>query len=155
MRRGTRYMFAQSFRKHGPFTMKTWFTNYKVGDIVDIKGNGAQQKGMPHKGYHGKTGRVYTVTRRAVGVVCNKRIKNRILAKRINVRIEHVKHSTSRQGHIDRAAKNDALKAAANKEGKKAGNMKRIAQQPREGHFLSTKNNAVETVAPIKFEFLF
>ena len=163
---------------------------------------------MPHKGYHGKTGRVYTVTRRAVGVVCNKRIKNRILAKRINVRIEHVKHSTSRQGHIDRAAKNDALKAAANKEGKKAGNMKRIvsllrrppppnththqfcstvlslqcveqgtaavalgfpaaegppsslfrwlqAQQPREGHFLSTKNNAVETVAPIKFEFLF
>lgn len=39
MRRGTRYMFAQSFRKHGPFTMKTWFTNYKVGDIVDIKVN--------------------------------------------------------------------------------------------------------------------
>ena len=93
---------------------------------------------MPHKGYHGKTGRVYTVTRRAVGVVVNKRIKNRILAKRINVRIEHVKHSTSRQGHIDRAAKNDALKAAANKIGKKAGNMKRIVsllRQPPPPHF--------------------
>ena len=30
---------------------------YKSGDIVDVKGNGAFQKGMPHKSYHGKTGR--------------------------------------------------------------------------------------------------
>jgi len=29
---------------------------------------------MPYKFYHGKTGRVYNVTRRAVGVVVNKQL---------------------------------------------------------------------------------
>lgn len=37
--------------------------------------NGAIQKGMPHKIYHGKTGRVYNVTKRALGVVVNKKNK--------------------------------------------------------------------------------
>ena len=55
---------------------------------------------MAHKAYHGKTGRIFNVSRRAVGIVVNKRIKNRILAKRINVRIEHIKHSKSRAGHL-------------------------------------------------------
>jgi hypothetical protein len=58
-------------------------------------------------------------------VVVNKRIKNRILAKRINVRIEHVKHSGCRTEFLRRAAENDAVKAQATKEGKKAPNMKR------------------------------
>lgn len=26
---------------------------FRVGDIVDIKANAAQQRGMPHKYYHG------------------------------------------------------------------------------------------------------
>ena len=46
------------------------------GDIVDIKGDGAIQKGMPHKVYHGTTGRIFNVTRRAVGVIVNKRVSN-------------------------------------------------------------------------------
>lgn len=33
--------------------MSTYLVNYRVGDIVDIKANAAQQKGMPHKYYHG------------------------------------------------------------------------------------------------------
>jgi large subunit ribosomal protein L21e len=33
--------------------MSTFLINYHVGDIVDIKANAAQQKGMPHKYYHG------------------------------------------------------------------------------------------------------
>ena len=48
---------------------------YKVGDIVDVKGHGAFHKGMPHKFYHGKTGRVFNVTKRAVGVIVNKQIR--------------------------------------------------------------------------------
>lgn len=51
---------------------------------------------MPHKVYHGKTGVVYNVTRHALGVVVNKRIKNRVLPKKINIRVEHLKHSKSR-----------------------------------------------------------
>jgi large subunit ribosomal protein L21e len=68
-------------------------TPYKVGEIVDIKGDGAVQKGMPHKFYHGKTGVVWNVTKRAIGVEVNKRVGHRILKKRIHVRVEHVKHS--------------------------------------------------------------
>ena len=35
---------------------------------MDIKGNGAVQKGLPHKFYHGKTGVVWNVTPRAIGI---------------------------------------------------------------------------------------
>ena len=38
------------------------------------QGDGAVQKGMPHKLYHGKTGRVYNVTQHAVGIIVNKRV---------------------------------------------------------------------------------
>ncbi len=36
-RRGTRYMFARQFRHHGPLSLSTYMTTFKVGDIVDIK----------------------------------------------------------------------------------------------------------------------
>uniref|UniRef100_A0A2K5EWP1 60S ribosomal protein L21 n=1 Tax=Aotus nancymaae TaxID=37293 RepID=A0A2K5EWP1_AOTNA len=65
-RRGTRYMFSRPFRKHGVVPLATSMRIYKKGDIVDIKGMGTLQKGMPHKCYHGKTGR------HAVGIVVNK-----------------------------------------------------------------------------------
>jgi large subunit ribosomal protein L21e len=55
---------------------------YKVGDIVDIKGNGAVQKGMPYKFYHGKTGRVFNVTPHALGIIVNKRLRGKIIPKR-------------------------------------------------------------------------
>merc|ERR1711937_837266 len=71
------------------------------------------KKVCPHKVYHGTTGRVFNVTRRAVGVIVNKQHNGRIIPKRINVRIEHVKHSKSRQGFLDRVvANNAAIKAA-------------------------------------------
>ena len=37
----------------GLVKLSTYLIKYQVGDIVDIKANGAQQKGMPHKYYHG------------------------------------------------------------------------------------------------------
>ena len=36
-RRGTRYLFSRSFRKHGPIHLSTYLKVYKRGDIVDIK----------------------------------------------------------------------------------------------------------------------
>uniref|UniRef100_A0A8C6GFI2 60S ribosomal protein L21 n=1 Tax=Mus spicilegus TaxID=10103 RepID=A0A8C6GFI2_MUSSI len=71
-RRGTRYMFSRPFRKHGVVPLATYMRIYKKGDIVDIKGMGTVQKGMPHKCYRGKTGRVYNVTQHAVGIIVNK-----------------------------------------------------------------------------------
>jgi Ribosomal protein L21e len=39
--------------EHGPVKISTFLIPYRIGDIVDIKANAAQQKGMPHKFYHG------------------------------------------------------------------------------------------------------
>ncbi|XP_054417033.2 large ribosomal subunit protein eL21-like [Pongo abelii] len=86
---------------------------YKKGDIVDIKGMGTVQKGMPHKCYHGKTGGVYNVTQHAVGIVVNKQVKGKILAKSINVRIEHIKNSKSRNSFLKRVKENDQKKKEA------------------------------------------
>ena len=65
-----------------------------------VQGNGAVQKGMPYKYYHGKTGRVFNVTKRAVGVVVNKQLRGKIIPKRINVRIEHIRHSRCREDFL-------------------------------------------------------
>ncbi|XP_026686352.1 phosphoribosylformylglycinamidine synthase [Diaphorina citri] len=69
-------------------------------------GHGAVQKGMPFKDYHGKTGRVFNVTQHAVGVIVNKRVRTRIIPKRINVRIEHIKHSKCREDFLKRVKEN-------------------------------------------------
>lgn len=52
----TRQMFAKGFRKHGEPSLSKYLITYRVGDIVDIKGDGSIHKGMPHKYYHGRTG---------------------------------------------------------------------------------------------------
>ena len=80
-------MFAQDYKKKEVEQLSTYLKIYKLGEIIDIKGNGAFQKGMPHKSYHGKTVRVFNVTKHALGVIVNKRVKGRILAKKISVRV--------------------------------------------------------------------
>jgi len=69
--------------------------------------------------YHGTTGRVFNVTKHAVGVIVNKQVKGRIIPKRINVRIEHVKHSKSRLAFIQRVHENEQKRKQARAEGKK------------------------------------
>jgi large subunit ribosomal protein L21e len=61
-------------------------------------GNSAQQKGLPYKFYHGKTGVVFNITKSAVGVLMQKIVGNRYIEKRLHVRVEHVRHSRCRDG---------------------------------------------------------
>lgn len=153
-RRGTRYLFSRKFRHHGTEKLSTFLKVYKRGDIVDIKGNGAFHKGMPHKFYHGKTGRVYNVTKHAVGVIVNKRVRTRVIPKKINVRIEHVSHSTCRQDFIDRLNHNDQLKSRAKEQGVKF-NLKRQALQPRDGRFIKiSPQNKPVTLQPLPYELI-
>jgi large subunit ribosomal protein L21e len=53
LRARTRHLFSRAFREKGSIRLSTYLKTYKVGDIVDIKANGAVHKGMPHKFYHG------------------------------------------------------------------------------------------------------
>lgn len=153
-RRGTRYLFSRRFRHHGVEKLSTFLKVYNRGDIVDIKGNGAFQKGLPHKFYHGKTGRVYNVTKHAVGVIVNKRVRTRVIPKKINVRIEHVSHSTCRQDFLDRLKKNDNLRRLA-KEQNIVVNLKRQPDQPREGRFVTvSKVNKPVNLQPLPYELI-
>ena len=112
---------------------------------------------MPHKFYHGKTGRIFNVTGRAVGVIVNKLVNGRVVPKRICVRIEHVRKSRSRQAFVERVKRNDAAKIAAKKEGKKIVT-KRLPVQPVESHVVDpAKSSAGKAVYinPLKFRELY
>ncbi|QSS64084.1 ribosomal protein Srp1 [Histoplasma capsulatum] len=45
LRSGTRYAFSRDYKKHGVIPLSTYMRVYRVGDIVDIKVNGAVQQG--------------------------------------------------------------------------------------------------------------
>ncbi|KAL1513092.1 hypothetical protein ABEB36_002561 [Hypothenemus hampei] len=151
-RRGTRDLFSRKFKKHGVIPLSTYMKVYKIGDIVDIKGNGAVQKGMPYKAYHGKTGRVFNVTAHALGVIVNKRVRGKIIPKRINIRIEHVNHSKCRQDFLERVKQNEKLRREA-KEKQVTVTLKRQPAQPRAAHIVSGKDGAI-SLAPIPYEFI-
>jgi len=71
-RAGTRHLFSRDFRKRGKLPTGTYLQGYHVGDLVDISVNGNIHKGLPYKYYQGKTGRIWNVTPRSVGVEIGK-----------------------------------------------------------------------------------
>jgi large subunit ribosomal protein L21e len=130
-------MFSRAHKKRGVEHLSTYLKNYKFGDIVDVKGCGTFQKGMPQKAYHGKTGHMFNISKHAVGAVINKRVKGNILPKRISVRIEHVKHSQCDKDFLDRVHANEVKK----KEAKAEVICKGLLLPPREAHIVSSKDN--------------
>ncbi|KAM0279031.1 hypothetical protein ACHAQH_004813 [Verticillium albo-atrum] len=151
LRAGTRYAFSRNFRQKGMIKLSTYLRQYRVGDIVDIKANGAVQKGMPHKVYHGKTGVVYNVSKSAVGIIIYKKVKHRYIEKRINIRVEHISPSRSRDDFLRRVKENARLRKEAQAEGKTLL-LKRLPAAPREAHTISLKENVPETVTPLAYE---
>jgi len=147
----TRHMFKRGFKEHGPIKLSTFLVPYRIGDVVDIKANAAQQKGMPHKYYHGRTGVVYNVTPRAVGVIVKKVVGNRYLEKRVNLRVEHVRHSKCRQDFLNRVQENAKLSKEAKEKGERIS-MKRVAAGPREARTVSGENNVPQTIVPVPYE---
>ncbi|KAK7073675.1 60S ribosomal protein L21 [Halocaridina rubra] len=146
-------MFSRGFKKRGTEHLSTFLRVYKVGDIVDLKGNGAFQKGLIHKCYHGKTGRVFNVTPHAVGVIVNKRVKGRIIAKRLNVRVEHLKPSRCREDFKKRVKENERIKKEAKAKGIKVY-VKRQPAEPRPAHKVNISENKPEFLTPLPYEFI-
>ena len=150
----TRHLFSKSFRKHGPVHLSKIMQTYRRGDFVDVIADGSIHKGMPHKYYHGKTGRVFDVNQRAIGVVINKKVRGTIIPKRIHVRIEHVRRSECREAFKRRVRENDAKKREAKAKGVKVFT-KRIPAQPREAHVIDMTKTTVEFMNAFKHRDLF
>jgi large subunit ribosomal protein L21e len=106
---------------------------------------------QPYKVYHGKTGVIYNVTKSAVGVILYKQVGNRYIEKRINVRIEHVRLSRSREEFLVRVKENAAKKKKAKEEGVHM-HLKRQPAMPRGSRTVSAKDNKPESIAPIAYD---
>lgn len=53
-------------------------------------------KGMPWRYFHGKTGKVFDVNPRSLGVSLLKPVRHRKILKKLHVRLEHVNKSLCR-----------------------------------------------------------
>jgi large subunit ribosomal protein L21e len=106
---------------------------------------------QPFKVYHGKTGVIYNVTQRAVGVILYKQVGNRYIEKRINVRIEHVRSSRSREEFLRRVKSNAEKRRKAKEDGTQVS-LKRKPAMPRESRTVSAKDNKPESITPIAYE---
>lgn len=73
---GTRNLFSFSEKNHGYILLSAYLRTYKMGDYVDINVNGTAQYGMPYKIYQGRTGVVWNITKRAVGVEIHIHLSN-------------------------------------------------------------------------------
>lgn len=98
-----------------------------------------------------RTGIIYNVTKAAVGVIVNKKVGNRFVEKRVNIRIEHIKHSKCRDDFLRRVKENAAAKLKAKADGVKV-NLKRQPALPRLSRHVSTKYNTPATLNPIPYD---
>jgi hypothetical protein len=95
---------------------------------------------------------VYNVAPNAVGIIVHKVVGNRYLEKRVNIRLEHVRHSKCRDDFLRRVKENAAAKKNAKSTGERV-NVKRQPAAPRTARTIQiSKDNAVETLRPIAYD---
>ena len=121
----TRDTYSKKKRGMGSATQQ--LTVYKQGQYVDIRVDPCYLKGMPYRYYHGRTGKIFHVVNRAVGVLINKRVRHRIMVKRIYVRTEHIRPSKCRTAFVERVKRNQMLA----EEAKKTGTFVQLKRQPK------------------------
>lgn len=140
-RRQTRKRFSQPFRKHGMPNISTYLTTYKRGDYVDIKVNPAVHKGMPHKYYHGLTGKVAVVHKNSLTVRCTRRFGNKRVHRMVVCRVEHLRKSKCDMEFNERRKINDEMRKQAEDENRMVGSMKRVQKGSREEFFIELGGN--------------
>merc|ERR1711881_777512 len=106
---------------------------FRLGDYVDVVNDSSIQKGMCYKFYHGKTGVIWNVTKRSVGVIINKQVGGRIKRKKIHVRIEHVRPSNCRKDFLTRVRDNEDYKRKVKAGDAPRKSLKRSANPPKPG----------------------
>ena len=105
---------------------------------------------MPHKFYHGKTGVVFNVTKRAIGVTVNTQVNTRIVKKQVHISVPHVKPSTCQAQIIARKKTNEAHKAAVRAGTANKKSLKREHTQPK-GAFYFTVTEEPTTIQPVPY----
>ena len=143
----TRHLLAKPFRKKGLNTPTKALEVVHVNDYVDLVYDQAVSRGMHAKCYQGKTGRVFTVHPRGIGVIIRKRVRHRYIDKKIYVRHEHVRKNKAREDFKKRVQEHMKNVAEAKAKGE-TYSFKRIPPQPREAHVVPL--GEVEYVNPLR-----
>ena len=73
------------------------------------------------------------------------------MEKRVNVRVEHIKHSKCREEFVQRVKDNAQNKKDAKAKGVSI-NVKRQPVGPRGAHYVSIKNNLPTVINPVAYE---
>jgi len=106
-RSNTRSINTRAFKCRGPEHISSYIQTFKVGDFVDVAINSSIHKGMPYKFYHGKTGKIFNISKSSIGVKMQKIVGNRKIIKKINIKIEHLKKSRTKVEFLDRIKSKD------------------------------------------------
>jgi large subunit ribosomal protein L21e len=146
----TRHLFQKKFGTKGRPHSTVFLRTFKRGDYVDIKVDPSVHKGMPFKYYHGRTGVVFNVNKRAIGISVNKEVNGRIISKDIHVAVPHVTPSKCRDEVIARRLANEAHKKAVLQGTATRKSLKRQAVQPKAGYFYKVEATP-ETITPIPY----
>lgn len=146
----TRTLFKKKFGTKGMPNVTTYLRQFKRGDYVDIKVNSAVHKGMPFKYYHGRTGVIFNVNKRAVGIEVKKQVNGRKLEKRIHVALPHVHHSKCRDEIIARKKDAETHKKAVRAGQAEKKVLKRLPTQPKDAYFYDITAEP-ETIQPTPF----
>lgn len=142
----TRKKFTKPFRRNGSIRMKNYLQTFKLGEYVDIVVDSAIHKGMPHHSYHGRTGKVFNINPRSLGVIIKKQVRNRLMEKRLHIRVEHLRKSNVRSNLVKRIQENDKLKAQAKKEGKVIST-KRLPVSPADSKVVKLEDSNIKVHA--------
>ena len=105
---------------------------------------------MPFKHYHGRTGVVFNVNKRAVGVTVNKLVNGRIIRKNLHIAVPHLKPSKCQAQIIARKAQNEAIKAAVRANGGEKVDLKRHHVEPKAGYVYKLTAEPT-TIRPLKY----
>ena len=145
----TRTLFKKAFKTKGRPHTTTLIRQFKRGDYVDIKVDSSVHKGMPFKHYHGRTGVVFNVTKRAIGVVVNKPVNGRIIKKQLHVSMPHLKPSTCQKQIIARKKENEEIKKGV-RAGRSRVLLKRQNTLPKKGYSFKITEEPT-TIQPLPY----
>lgn len=140
-RRKTRKLLKKAFKTRGMPSFTAISQCFHRGDYVDCFINPSVHKGMPHKRFHGKTGRVLDVNIRSYICVFYIRKGGEYREQIVTIRNEHLRKSRCDESYRKRFEQNYLLKMECEREGKEFVPISTAVEGPRQEFIINLENN--------------
>lgn len=138
-RRKTRTLLRKGYKSRGMPGLARTLLVFKKGEFVDCVIDSSVHKGMPHKTFHGRTGKIVVVHETSLSVLFYVREGNRLVEKVVTMRPEHLRKSKCNLWQKERSAKIEEERKVAAEEGKNYVVEKISPKGPRPSFYLNLK----------------